>query len=222
MGFFRVSTQEDMVKDRAPSNFITQSGIYEVVIKHVLYQKSQNGSETIDLVINYQGQDQTIWSAIRLTNNDGTANFENSLFNKLCIICGATDGSEVSDPVPIELPIGKNNELVECMEVQDLAAQPVYIRLQMEYSMYNEEIKMRKKVRNFFRITDKATAQEIVNNTDFGKQYAEEEKNATVDTYRDNLTKEDIDAWKKEKSENKKEDTPKSSGFTRTTFGRSA
>lgn len=222
MAFFRVSTNEDQIKDRNDSAYIRESGIYDVILEHALYNKSPNGSEAIDLVINYNGQIQTIWGAIRLTNNNGDAAYNANLFNKLCIVCGGEDGTEIKDPVPVTLPIGKGGESRECMELEDLADIPIGVRIQLEYSIYNEEIRENKAVKNFFRSTDHATAQEIVNNANFGCQYAEEMKTAKQIVYRNDLTKEEVDNWKKERANNRQQDSQKStqSTFKRHSFSR--
>ena len=223
MAFWKVSTSEDQVRDGGSSNYIMKSGMYDVIIKHVLYSQGKGGSITIDLNFDYEGQNQTIWSAIRLTNNDGQPNFQQSLFNKLCIVVGANDGDEISDPVPVELPIGKSGEMRECMEIQEFQDSPVFMRVQMEYSKYDGKIQEKKIIKNFFRYADKASASEIVNNVNLGKQYDEELKLADSITYRDDLTAEDIEAWRKERLNQKagnSSDMTTSKPFTRRTFGR--
>ena len=221
MAFFHVSTSEDQIKDRAESAYIRESGIYDVIMKHALYSKSPNGSEAIDLVVDYNGQEQTLWGAIRLTNNDGKPSYTAPLFNKLCIICGGEEGTEIADPVQVSLPIGKGGEAKDCMELEDLANIPIGVRIQIEYSVYNEEIRENKVVKNFFRATDHATAQEIVNNTNFGNQYNEEAKLANKIVYKDNLTKEEVDNWKKERANRQQEQKTAQSSFKRRSFSRS-
>ena len=223
MAFYKVSTAEDQVKDRGENVYINKSGIYDVILKHVIVNKSNNGSEAIDLVIEYEGVSQTLFGAVRLTNNDGSTNFGANMFNKLCIVCGASEGTEIADPVPVELPIGKGGEMKECMELAESAFQdePITIRIQLEYGMYDGSIKERKVLKNIFRTTDHATAQEIVNNTDFGKQYIQEEKSADKVTYKDGILPEDVEKWRKEKmngTKENKDDT--SSKYQRHSFGR--
>lgn len=222
MGFFKVSTEQDRVKDSTGGNYITKSGIYEVNLKHVLVNVSPNGSQSIDLNLDYNGQNQTIWGAIRLTNNDGKENFEAVNFNKLCIVTGHADGEEIADPVEVNLPIGKAGEMKNCLELEQFRDNPVFVRVQMEYQVYNDEIRESKRIKNFFRFTDKATAQEIVNNINIGNQFIEEEKIADNVTYRDDLTEEDIKEWKKNRGKKEKDTTPsESNSFSkRRTFGK--
>ena len=225
MAFFKISTSEDQIKDRGESNFIRNSGMYDVIIKHVLYNKSPNGSESIDLVIDYNGQEQVLWGAIRLTNNDGSPNISAPLFNKLCIVCGGEEGNEISDPVPVTLNIAKGGEPKDCMELQDLADNPVTMRIQMSYHIYAGEIREQKIIRNLFRSTDHATAQELVNKTNYGAQYNEELKIADKVEYKDDLTETEVQNWRKERASNRQQqDTQKtpSGTFKRHSFGRTA
>ena len=219
MGFFRVTHDEESVKDYEGGNsaYISKSGIYPVIIKHVIVDKSPNGSEFINLWIEHEGQDQPIFQAMRMTNNDGSPNLGAKTFNKFAIVAGATENDEISDPVPVMVPIGKGGEEKECMILEQFDNTPMYMRVQMEYSMYNGEIKETKAVRNFFRYEDKATASEIVNNAENkGSQYAKEEEYADKITYKDGLTEEDVQQWLKDRKSGKKtekKDNKPSGGF---------
>lgn len=209
MAFFTVNTNEENVKDyTGGGKYLNKSGIYEIIIKNAFVEVSANGSQSISLFIEYEGQPQVIYNAIRLTNNDGTPNLGQALFNKLAVICGANEGSIIADPVSIELPIGKNNTMKECSVLEDFNDMPVYIHLHMEYSMYEGKIQERKNIRNFFRVPDKATAAEIINNTEFGLQYEKELQYADKTTYKNDLTEEDIVEWVKNRGNKDKEETP--------------
>ena len=223
MAFWKVNGSEEAVKDRAEGNWISKSGIYNVTLKHVLFQQSQNGSKSLNFVIDLDGQEQVMYNAIRLTNNDGTDNFEANLFNKLCVVCGAADGDDVHDPVPVTLKIG-NKEAEQYQELQDFQNENVLMRVQMEYRRYNESIQEKRAIKNFFRITDKATAQEIINGVEPGKQYIEEEKIGDKITYKDGLTPEEVQTWIKNgrNKGNDQQDDTKSFGKQRHTFGRTA
>ena len=220
MAFFKVSHNEESIKDRQGFNSISESGMYEVNIKHLLYNKSPNGSETLDINFDYNGSNQTIWQAIRLTNNDGSPNLENNNFNKLCIVAGASEGVEISDPETVELNLTKEGAK-QYAELMDLRDTEVIMRVQLEYSMYNGKIKMKKNIRNFFRVQDHATAAEIVNGTEVGKQYEEELKFADKVTYKDGLTPEDVEQWKKDKAAGKDKETVEKEevkGFKKASF----
>lgn len=226
MGFFKVNTTEDNIRDYSGDggNYINKSGIYEVVLKSVIVDQTAKGSQFLNLWLEYNGQEQPIFQAMRLTNNDGSPNLGMKLFTKLCVIAGATDGSEIGDPVSRMVPIGKGGEEKECMVLTEFDDIPVHMRIQMEYSMYDGKIQQQKIVRNFFRYEDKATASEIINNSEEkGKQYNEEAEFAEKVSYKDGLTEEDIAAWQKENRSGKKgssEEKKPAAGFTKRTFGK--
>lgn len=225
MAFFKVSTNEENVRDyEGGGGYLNKSGIYEVKIKHTVVNTSPNGSTYIDLYVEYKDKLIPIFQAIRLTNNDGSANLGQALFNKLCIIAGATEGNEINEPVPATLPIGKNKEAVDCLVLEDFNDLVVYLRLQMEYSVYDGKIRENKNIRNFFRYEDKATASEIVNDAkEKGSQYFKEEEYADKVVYKDDLTEEDIKQWIQDRKSGKEstvQSTPKPSFGTKRTFGK--
>lgn len=225
MGFFTVKTDEETVRDYSGDGgaYISKSGIYDIVIKSVIVDKTQNGSEFLNLWFEHQGQEQIIFQAMRLTNNDGSANLGAKLFNKLCVIADFGEGTEIQDPTPRMLPIGKGGEEKECMVLTEFDDMPVKIRVQFEYRIYEGKIQESKIVRNFFRFTDNATASEIVNNSEeMGKQYSKEEEIADKISYKDGLTEEEVSQWLKDRRSGKKEAEKKPSGTGRRSFGRKA
>ena len=208
MGFFTVKTDEESVRDfSGNTKYINKSGMYELIIKGAIVDVSSGGSQVVNLWVENDGQPQMIYNAIRLTNKDGSPNLGQALFNKLAVVCGATEGNEINDPVPMMLPIGKNSESKECMVLEDFNDIPVVVHIRMEYSLYNGKIMENKVIRNFFRFEDKATASEIVNNAENkGAQYQKECEDADKTSYKDGLTEEDITEWKKNRSKNKEEE----------------
>lgn len=209
MGFFTVKTDEENVRDfSGNTKYINKSGMYDLIIKSAIVDVSSGGSQVINLWVENDGQPQMIYNAIRLTNKDGSPNFGQSLFNKLAVVCGATEGSEINDPVSKMLPIGKNGESKECMVLEDFNDIPVVAHIRMEYSLYNGKIMENKVIRNFFRFEDKATASEIVNNAENkGTQYEKESEDADKISYKNGLTEEDVTEWKKNRSKGKEEET---------------
>ena len=225
MAFFTVKTDEDNIKDYSGDggNWLNKSGIYECVVKYAIVDTSAKGSKSINLWIDYNGQEQMLYQAMRLTNNDGTENLGARLFTKFCIIAGADSGMEVEDPVSTMLPVGKDKEEKECMVLEQFNDTPILLRLQMEYSMYEGKIQAKKIIRNFFRFTDKATAAEIINNSEEkGSQYEKELELADRITYKDDLTAEDIENWiKNSKNGSKEKTTTPTAGFGgKRTFGK--
>lgn len=225
MAFYQVDTSNENIKDYSGSNsYLNKSGMYDIVIKYVTVEVSPKGSEYLNFVVEHDGITQVIYNAIRLTNNDGKANLGQKNFNKLCVIAGMTNGATINDPETMMLPIGKNNEEKECRVLTEFCDLPVTIRLQMEYSLYNGNIMQNRNIQNYFRYTDKATASEIINDSDTkGKQYELESGYADRTIYKDGLTEDDIQEWiKSKKNPNTNTTTEKKStntGFTRR-FGR--
>ena len=225
MGFFKVDTNEENIRDYSGSGsvYINKSGIYDIVIKAVIVDKTPKGSEHLNLWIEHQGQEQALFQAMRLTNNDGSPNLGAKLFTKLAVILGATNGQEIADPVARMLPIGKGGEERECMVLEDFDDMPVKVRIQMQYSIFDGKIQQNKVVRNFYRFEDNATASEIINDVkEKGKQYEIEAETADKVDYKDGLTEEEVQAWLKERRSGRQEEDKKPTQSTRRTFGKKA
>ena len=192
MSFFKASTDKKVLQ-QGGSNHITGSGLYPVTILAPVVSTSGNGSTTVDMFVEYQGQKQIVYGNLRITNNDGSENTIGAkTFNQLMIIA---DLDEVSEPVSAELPIGKKGAMKDADVLEDLCDVEVIMRVQLEYSAYKGNIQEKKVIKAFFRASDKATAEEIVNGSEVGVGYEKEEKYANNVTYKDNLTEEDITAW---------------------------
>lgn len=208
MSFYTVTHKGEMIRDNgSTSSFIRESGMYDVLLHRIMVSTSPNGAVSVDLYLNYDGTDQVIYNAIRLTNNDGSANFQNNVFNKLLICIGASEGDIIGDPVEETLPIGKDKQDKKVMALPDIEDVDVTLRIQMEYGSYNGKITEHKSVRNVFRSKDHATASEIVNfnpktssAADLGKQYAIEadEKVCKKTSYKNGVTPEDVEAYHKQ------------------------
>jgi hypothetical protein len=191
MSFFKVSTKEEDVKSSS-SNYINESGLFPVTLLAPVVSVSNNGSTSIDLFVEYNGQKQIIYGNLRITNNDGSENVIGSrLFNQLLVVAGVDD---VADPVDMELPIGKGGKDKVCAVLEDLMDIDVIIRIELEYGMYNGNIQERRNIRGFYR-EDEASAQEIVSGEDVGSQYSKDKRYEGVTTYRDGLTAENIQQW---------------------------
>jgi hypothetical protein len=192
MSFFTASKKKEDVK-QGGSSHITKSGFYPITILAPMVSVSANGSTSVDLYLEHEGQKQVLYGNLRITNNDGSSNkIGAKIFNQLMIIAGLDD---VSEPVEVELPVGKNAAMKDVSVLEDLADIDVIVRVQMEYSAYKGDIKEKKVIKAFFRAEDKATAEEIVNESEPGKGYEAEDKYANNVTYKDNLTEEDVAAW---------------------------
>jgi len=224
MAFMTMNTSQENVQDWSGdgSNFINKSGFYEVVIKAAIVDVTQKGSQHINLWVDYNGQDQMLFQAIRLTNTDGSPNLGQQLFTKLYTVLGGQDGGVIAEPVSKQLPIGAKGAEKEAMVLEEFTDQPVIIRIQMEYSLYEGKIQEKKLVRNVFRVTDKATAAEIVNAATPGEQYNKEAEFADQVKYDDGLTEEDVKKWKADQKANRGKitsDNKPTAGFGGKKFG---
>jgi len=196
MAFAKTSRKAEDVK-QSGGNYINKSGVYPVNIIAPFVSVSNGGSESVDLFVDHSGQKQVLYGNLRVSNNDGSANkIGAKVFNQLMIIAGLDD---VADPVEAELPMGKKEAMQDAAVLEDLADIDVKIRIQMEYGAYNGNITEKKVIKAFYRADDNATAEEIVNESDFGKGFEADQKYVDNITFKDDTTPEQIDAWIKAK-----------------------
>jgi hypothetical protein len=119
------------------------------------------------------------------------------IFNNLAIIAGLDD---ISEPEEQEHAVGKDNEVKSFMVLDDFTGLEVLVRVQQEYSKYNNEIKSRLTIKGFYRAEDKANAFEIIKGEGFGTQHGKDLAYAEKITYKDGLTAEEVAAWEAQKS----------------------
>ena len=192
MSFFQSSRKAEDVK-QGGSNHITSSGVFPVTILAPVVSVSKGGSTSVDLYVDHSGQKQIVYGNLRVTNNDGSPNkIGAKVFNQLMIIAGLDD---VADPIEADLPIGKKEAMKTVAVLEDLADVDVLMRVQMEYSVYQGNIQEKKVIKAFFRADDKATAEEIVNETEAGEGYERELKYVDNITFKDGLDQEQVTAW---------------------------
>lgn len=194
MAFFTQNRDPEQVKDRSGGSFISKSGMYPVKILNAIVNTKDTGTTFIDLYIEYNGQPQMLYSVWCLNKKDGSPN-EIGLdgFNKFCIVTNAPQN--ISDPIPMELPIGKNNEMKECQVLAEFTDSVLTMLIKMEYSLYEGKISEKKIVRNMFQAGSNFTASEVVNKATEAKQYAKELTNAEIAIYKDGLTEEVVNQW---------------------------
>jgi hypothetical protein len=192
MSFYTASKKADDVK-QGGSNHIIASGLYPVTVLAPVVSVSKGGSTSIDLFVDHLGQQQIIYGNLRITNNDKSPNkIGAKVFNQLMIIAGLDD---VAEPVEMELPIGKAGALKTVPVLEGLMGVDVLMRVQMEYSTYQGNIQEKKNIKSFFRASDNATAEEIVNDKDHGKGFEREQKYVEMVTYKDGLDEAAIKEW---------------------------
>jgi len=191
--FFKSSKKAEDVKQGGGSNYINASGMYPVTIIAPIVSVSKGGSTSIDMYVDHKDQKQVIYGNLRITNNDGSENkIGSKIFNQLLIIAGM---DEVSEPIEAELPIGKKEAMKEAAVLEDLADIPILMRVQMEYSVYKGKIQEKKVIKGFFRESDNASAEEIVNESEAGLAMEKDMKYVNNVTYKDDLTPETVQAW---------------------------
>ena len=200
---FRVSTSKEALQESGgESSYISKSGIYDVTITFASLDVTENGAESVNFNLDYNGSSQTVYGPY-VTNTDGNVNeIGAKLINKLAVIAGMDDG----DTFEIEEEthnVGKDNKPQDFAVITNFTGLPIKIRLQEEYYIPEKgqnkgNIQKRMVIKNFFR-ADGAAAEEIVNDFEIGKRLAtEQEKYAPNVTYRNNLTAKDIEAWEAE------------------------
>ena len=196
---FAISRSKDAVAETSGSSYISKSGLYPVTLDFVSIATSKNGAQSLNFNIIHDGNPQTIYGQT-IVNTDGKPNDIGIKFlNKLGIILGMDEGDEL-DIEEEEHAVGKDNKIQTFAVIQQFSGKEVIIHLQEEYSEYKGEIRKVMNIRNVFR-ADKATAEEIVNNADIGKRYAETEaKYADTVSYKDGLTPERVAEWKASKA----------------------
>ena len=191
-----VSKNQNDIKDQSGGGFINKSGIYDVTLNYVQVAETKNKAYQLNFNVTHQGMDQTLYGPI-IVNKDGSVNeITQGLLNRLCIIAGMDDGQEIETETE-ERPVGKDQKMMEMEIIPELCDLDVKMRVQMEYSMYNDEIQERKNIKAFYR-EDGATAAEAESGEDIGKRLAlDEEKYASNITYKDGLTEADVTEWLK-------------------------
>ena len=152
---------------------------------------NDKGARTLSFYVDHEDQLQTLYGALRLDNNDGTPNFQAALFSKLAVIAGLED---IQEPEEATLPIGKEGSDKEVAVLPDFEDFECKIWVQMEYSLYQNKIMEKKKIKGFYRV-DGASADEILNETEVGVRYSKDEKYFENPSYKDGLTEEEVNAW---------------------------
>ncbi len=192
MSFYKSDKSADAVKeDVGGGKYISKSGIYDIEIIAPFVVAGSGEVTGVDFFIEYNGQKQPLYGNLKLTNKDGTENFGAKIFNKLMIIA---DLDEVNEPIEAELPMGKKGAAKDAAVLEDLCDLTVKARVQMEYSIYNGDIKEKTVIKAFYR-EDGASAEEIVNEEEIGTQLEKDGPYAENVTYKDGLDAEIIAKW---------------------------
>ena len=194
-----VSKKQDDMKDSGNGGLINKSGIYDVKINYVQVAETKNKAYQLNFNVQSGGMDQTIYGPY-IMGKDGKVNeITKNLLNRLCIITGMEDGQTIETETA-EYPVGKDQLMMEMEVIPDLIDVDVKMRVQMEYSLWDNNVQERKAIKAFYR-EDGATAAEADSGEGIGRRLAlDEEKYASNVTYKDGLTEEDVQAWIKSRS----------------------
>ena len=193
MAFAKTSKAPEDLKQGGGSKYINNSGMYPVRILAPIVSSGKGGSTAVDMYVDHEGQTQVIYGNLRVTNNGGKTNeIGAKVFNQLLVIAGLDD---VADPEENDLPVGKKESMKTVMILEDLCDVDVVMRVQMEYGMYNGDITEKKVIKGFYRAGDMASAEEIVNESEAGVQYAKDLDYASNVAYKDGTDEAMITAW---------------------------
>lgn len=199
--FFKIDTTEAAKSEGG--NYINTSDIYDVTIKAVIVDTNDKGARSLNFYVSNNGTDQVIYGGLRLDNNDGSANFQANVFNKLCVVAGL---EAIEDPVEATLPIGPNGAAKDVAVLPDFEEFDCKMRVQMEYSIPTMganagKIRESKSVKAFYR-ADGADASEIINETPIGVKLEKDMVYAANISYRESSkgagdapTPEAVAAW---------------------------
>ena len=202
---FKVNTKLAVQSESsgAGSAYINRTGVYDATIKFASISTSANGSHSLNFNLELPtGETQTIYGP-RLTKNDGTPlDIGMGLFTSLCVIAGLSDGDE---PTYVEEThkVGKDNKNQEFLVIEEMSGLPIKLRVQRTFTKWEGNIKANPEIKSFFR-EDGASAREIVEGTEVGVRLAYETEKFTQDSYRDDITPEEAEAWLKEQAEARK------------------
>jgi len=193
MSFFKASVKEEDVKQGGGSDYLNGSGVYPVTILGAIANESKNGSITVDLFVDHNGQKQIVYGNLRITNNDGSTNeIGAKIFNQMLIIAGVSD---VAEPTEGQLPIGKAGALKDVALLEEFTDVEIMLRIQLEYGRYNGSITEKKVIKGFYRAMDNATAEEIALEKTPGEGYERDTNYFDNITYKDGVTSDDVAAW---------------------------
>lgn len=196
MAFAKTNTDSKALEQSTGSKYINKSGLYPVNILAAFVSVSKGGSQAVDFYVDSNGQPQVIYGSLNVTNNDGKSNeIGAKIFNQLMVVAGV---ESVDDPADMELPIGKSGSVKVCSVLEDLQDIECFMEIQMTYHIWNGDIRETSVIRGFYR-GDKASAAEIVNETEVGVQFAKQEAYAGSDYLKDGLTAEQVAEWIKAK-----------------------
>lgn len=200
---FNVNTSAEAVKDSGSGNrIISESGYYSVEIVNCWITVNDKGARSINLKIKHEDIEQYLFNAFRLDKNDGTPAFGHDLFNKFTICCGI----ENLESTEVSIKIGK--ETKTCDSFVEFDNKEVILKLVANYSIWNGKLRKDMVIREIYRITDNATAQEIVNAKEYpdklGSKFTKDSENKPKNILGEGVTEKMVEAYEEEQRSSSK------------------
>ena len=196
MSFKLSVTKDDIAKATGGSSFIGTSGVYDLTITAVTVDQNENGAVSLGFYVDL-GNDskQMLYGALPMATYDNSKVLEGNqrTFGALCTLADV-DVTTNFEPVDASLPIGKqgaSKDVAIFEEFEDIAVK-AWIK-QDYYRKKDGSIGESRTVKGFFRDTDNASVDEILNETEAGAKFAKQEKYFTDVGYRD-VTEDEVKA----------------------------
>lgn len=194
MAFLKVS-QDVVQKTGTGGAYITESGLYDVTIGAITLDINDHGARQIGAYVTLDGETyQMLYGALPLDLFDGSQEIEGNVntLMRLATIAGLED---ISDPIEMDLPIGKGGAEKTMMVLDDFTDLECKLWVKFEFSKgkKNGVIYENRIIKDAFR-ADGASADEIVNETEVGTKMAKREKYFTETKYKD-VTEDEIAKW---------------------------
>lgn len=166
-------------------------GYFEGTIEYASLDVSRNGSKTITLNLKPKNEEEwnvVVYNAIRLTNNDGSENFQvNSHLIPMLLTMGIKSfDDEATEPTTIKVGKTQTEKIIQAYPA--LSNKPIACWLKKEYRLWEGKLKESYFITDFFRPKDKASAKEIKNNTEAGLKLNELQAKNEIEVYADGLT----------------------------------
>jgi hypothetical protein len=190
MSFKLSVTKEDIAKSIGGSSFIGTSGVYDLTITAVTVDQNENGAVSLGFYVDLGNDNkQMLYGALPMATYDNSKVLEGNQSTLADV-----DVETNFEPVDASLPIGKQGAAKDVAifeEFEDVAVK-AWIK-QDYYRKKDGSIGESRTVKGFFRDTDNASADEILNETEAGVKFGKQEKYFTDVGYRD-VTEDDVKA----------------------------
>ena len=148
MGFFQVKKTIEATKNTntGGGKYISESGLYDVVIKTASVSVNDHNARSINFNIEYEGERTTIYGLTLDKNNGDPIDFQQRVFNNLCVVTGV---DEVSNPETETHNLGRDNTPTDLAVLTDFSDLAVKVWIQKEYNKYNGQVYRKLKVKDF-------------------------------------------------------------------------